>query len=360
MKNTLNSLSDAHLLIQTKTAASNEKKATLALLEHLAEVDSRKAYAIDAHASLFDYIVRELGYSESQASERVNAVRLMRQNPEAKVHLESGALTLTTAAMVQRFFNQEKKLNARLPSDSRQEIIETCTRQSKRAVDAFLMSRASNPVKQARTEKTRIVAPELTEIKTVLNPAQARALARARELFPDDSLALLLDRALRELIAKKEKQMGKTANPETSEPLPGSAHSFQSDSAVGAAPPALSVWSAAPPALSNPAPERKHPEISTAPVKDRGRFIPANLKRAIHSRSGGQCEWRSAKTGERCPSRSRLQIDHIRPLALGGATTRENLRHLCSNHNARAAVEKGIGWVERTNSPRRMGMALGG
>ena len=72
--------------------------------------------------------MNELDYSESQASGRVNAVRLMRQNPGANEYHESGAMTISSAAMVRRFFTQEKKLNETLTPESRQEIIVTCTR----------------------------------------------------------------------------------------------------------------------------------------------------------------------------------------------------------------------------------------
>lgn len=325
MKNTLRSLSDHELLKQTRLAASDEKRATLAFLDHLAEVDERKAYAIDAHPSLFEYIVRELGYSESQASERVNAVRLLRQNPAAKAHLENGAMTLTTAAMVQRFFTQEKKLNTTLAPESRKALIERCTHKPKRAVEILLMGEASAPVKQARMEKIRQSSPGLTEIKMQLNHEQTRVLTRARELFPDDSLALLLERALGELIAEKEKQMGRSLDQgEDPDKDPsedrGENHSLMQNA---------------------PSSESQLPRHS-GHQKSSSRFIPIFMKRAVHLRSGGQCEWRSPRSGQRCPSKTRLHIDHIHPLALGGSTQAENLRHLCANHNARAAIEAGL------------------
>ena len=74
-RNELKKLSDLELLEFTGRAAKNEKAATLVLLEHLLEVDVRRAFAADAYSSLFDYVVRGLKYSESQAAERVSAVR---------------------------------------------------------------------------------------------------------------------------------------------------------------------------------------------------------------------------------------------------------------------------------------------
>ncbi len=99
---------DLELLDLTKTAAKNEKAATLVLLTHLEEVDKRRAYATDAYSSLFDYVVRGLGYAEGQAAERVSAVRLMREVPEVKTHIEEGNLTQTSAALIHRHLRAEK------------------------------------------------------------------------------------------------------------------------------------------------------------------------------------------------------------------------------------------------------------
>ncbi len=62
--NNLKKLTDLELLDLTSKAAKNEKTATLVLLTHLEEVDKRRAYAVDAYSSLFDYVVRDLGYAE--------------------------------------------------------------------------------------------------------------------------------------------------------------------------------------------------------------------------------------------------------------------------------------------------------
>ena len=79
------SVSDDVLHFNTLSAASNEKSATLVLLEHLAEVDQRRLYATLAYSSLWDYVHKALGYSEAQSSERVNAMRVMVQVPEVRV-----------------------------------------------------------------------------------------------------------------------------------------------------------------------------------------------------------------------------------------------------------------------------------
>jgi hypothetical protein len=83
----------------------------------------------------------------------------------------------------------------------------------------------------------------------------------------------------------------------------------------------------------------------------RGRAIPKPLRRLVWERDGGRCTFVSAD-GHRCEETGRLEIDHIRPLALGGASTPENLRVLCSAHNQHEA-ERVLG-RERVQSRREI------
>lgn len=55
--------------------------------------------------------------------------------------------------------------------------------------------------------------------------------------------------------------------------------------------------------------------------------IPSELRRAVFERDGGRCV--------ECGSNFDLQYDHVLPVALGGATTLENLQLLCADCNRR-------------------------
>jgi 5-methylcytosine-specific restriction endonuclease McrA len=55
--------------------------------------------------------------------------------------------------------------------------------------------------------------------------------------------------------------------------------------------------------------------------------------RAVLQKHEGECSYRDPKTGVKCTSRYQIQIDHIRPRALGGTHAPENLRLLCRQHN---------------------------
>src|SRR4051812_42960363 len=128
-------MSDTELLMLTLSAAKTEKEATLALLNYLVEVDRRRVYAsLNGCSSLFDYLVKVLGFSHPAASERVNTVRLIRAVPPVREHLEAGKLTLTSAAQIQRFVNAEQKVHPQgkaISTEKKQQVIEACLGKSK-------------------------------------------------------------------------------------------------------------------------------------------------------------------------------------------------------------------------------------
>jgi 5-methylcytosine-specific restriction endonuclease McrA len=55
--------------------------------------------------------------------------------------------------------------------------------------------------------------------------------------------------------------------------------------------------------------------------------IPTELRRAVFERDGGRCV--------ECGAMFDIQYDHVLPVALGGATTVENLQLLCAECNRR-------------------------
>ena len=70
-------------------------------------------------SSLFDYAVRELGYSEGAAYRRIKAMKLCCDFPETESRLQSGRLSLSAACQLQTFFEkQTKKANASEKSES--------------------------------------------------------------------------------------------------------------------------------------------------------------------------------------------------------------------------------------------------
>jgi 5-methylcytosine-specific restriction endonuclease McrA len=80
-------------------------------------------------------------------------------------------------------------------------------------------------------------------------------------------------------------------------------------------------------------PERRRKPATPRPRRPGVREpVPAEVKRAVFERDGGQCTYVSPE-GRRCDSRWQLELDHVEPAALGGPSTIENLRLRCKVHN---------------------------
>jgi 5-methylcytosine-specific restriction endonuclease McrA len=75
-----------------------------------------------------------------------------------------------------------------------------------------------------------------------------------------------------------------------------------------------------------PNPKRERPSRDA-------RHIPAHVKREVRQRDGAQCTF-VAEDGHRCEERTRLEFDHVTPIAKGGTSTAANLRLTCRRHNA--------------------------
>jgi len=73
--------------------------------------------------------------------------------------------------------------------------------------------------------------------------------------------------------------------------------------------------------------ESKRPTISQ---NKQSRYIPRAIKFQLWKRYQGKCSI--------CHSNHALQVDHIKPIAVGGETVLENLRLLCRNCNQRQSI----------------------
>ncbi len=160
------------------------------------------------------------------------------------------------------------------------------------------------PPSPAAPTRVTPLAPERFALQVTLSQQTRDKLRRAQELLghalPDGDIAQVLDRALEALITKLERQR------------------------CGA----------------TDAPRRRRRDAH-------GRHVSAELKRQVYARDGHQCVFVS-EAGRRCEARSRLELDHITPLAKGGKTEISNLRLLCHAHNQLQAERVlGAGFMRR-------------
>jgi len=101
------------------------------------------------------------------------------------------------------------------------------------------------------------------------------------------------------------------------------------------------------------------PRRSRRPSKN-PRHIPAEVRRAVWERDGGQCTFVS-ESGHRCEARKFLEFDHIQELARGGRATVGGIRLRCRGHNQYGAERTfGIEFMRHKREQARQAAAARG
>ncbi|MCA9643486.1 MAG: hypothetical protein KC492_22460, partial [Myxococcales bacterium] len=162
-------LSDDELIRRTQRLAQTERQAVAELVAHLAEVDARRLFARFAASSLFDYCVRELGFSEPQAFLRIRVARAARRHPRLLGLIACGALHLSGL----------KLIAPELEAADADALIEQACGKTCRQIDALLAERRPRPsvAEQIRKLPTPdLGSPRQSEL------ASQPAVVRAREL----------------------------------------------------------------------------------------------------------------------------------------------------------------------------------
>jgi hypothetical protein len=84
-------------------------------------------------------------------------------------------------------------------------------------------------------------------------------------------------------------------------------------------------------------------KFGTPETRDRGRgtgrrtasdsrYVPADVKQAVFLRDRGRCAFTGSQ-GHRCGERGFLEFHHVKPYAVGGKATVQNLELRCRSHN---------------------------
>ena len=353
----LKKLSDQNLLLQTKNLVQKERNITIQVLRHLSEIEFRKLYLKRGFSSLFDYAVKELGYSHSSAYRRIKAMKLCRAVPETASKISAGSLNLTTVSQLQTYFEKQDKksksgqkdFNLKYPqtvfenTDTAQseknkiapaaecvkikeetktdeqglnfnqklDLLEKVTGKSSRQTEKLLCE--SDPEIYQIKDKVRYLNKDQMEIKLSLDKNAYDSLERLKSLLshknPNMSYRELF-KILLELGLNKHDPERKLNKIKTTKNL------FSN--------------------IKNKATDQKthsNKEDNNSKNIKKSRYIPAQIRRVVWTRDKGQCTYICPETKKKCGSKHLIQIDHIHPYSLGGSSELNNLRLLCVGHN---------------------------
>lgn len=267
----LSHLTDKTLLFDTKALAQEYRQVTLKLLHHLKEIERRRLFSDLGYSSLFDYVVKDLGFSESSAMRRINAARLLSEIPEIESRIETGTLSLSNLSQVTHFFKEDKTIDLEKKKEVLSQIENLSARKCEQKLNEFKEEQGSKPL--LNKLKLELSSETLTLLEDL------KSLLAHRKLSQDDLISLIFKAALKTLTQKKFHLL--TTRETTT---------------------------------TNP------------------RYITALMKKHIYERDKGRCQ--------KCQSKFALEIDHMKPFALGGKTLPQNLRLLCRSCNQRGKIKQ--------------------
>src|SRR5450432_1083866 len=338
----LRRVSNSQLRSQLGSLLASGYRTEARIIAHIAEVEERKLHLKDGCASLFEYCVKQLGLSESEAFHRLTAARIARKFPVVFSLLERRELHLTAVCLLRDYLTSENHLEllAEASNKTKLQVQELLARRFPRPdVASYIrklppvgdhearpgaaritMPAASLAVGEASAPSTRAAGGHSAHAEPpMLAPARARveptsearyriqlnassSLKEKLELFqalvshsiPNGDVAAVLERALDLALEQVQRQrFAKTDKPRR---------------------------------------PRKPGGIKLRSRGSHREHIPNAVQREVATRDGFRCTYVS-EGGCRCSARAFLQSHHERPWARGGAPVLENLRLLCAVHN---------------------------
>ena len=324
------SLTPRELVSETRALLAARAENTAGLLEHLAEIDSRRMYVEAAYPSMQAFCVGELGMAADSAAKRVQAARAAQRVPALLPAVADNRLHLTAVLLIAPILtpgNADEVIDA-AAHRSCAEIRELLAERERRAqpIGDLLTQSVANPRCEQDSNPVMSGPRHATSAPHFIAPAPSPQAPPApeRRILQFTVPAELAD-AYRDALALAPYEVAH-------DPAMAFAHM-------------LAAW--------REKLEKRRCGVGARRTARRGctdgRHVPAEVRAQVWQRDGGCCTFVS-DAGRRCECRDQLELDHVTPVARGGRSTVDNVRLRCRAHNqleAERAFGKGYMQAKR-------------
>ncbi len=299
---------------ELRRAVYKETVSTVEVIEIVAKLEREKHFLRYGFSSLHQYLVRGLKYSDGAANRRIRAARLYLKKPEVCELLRRREVSLCTLSEIL----DEPEMLSEIKGKSKREVEELVALKSGK--DTRVRERVVPVVvKKAVEQRSAFATPPVGGQSVTPPPVVIR-----QEMVLEERLKVTFSYS-REKSAKIEQ-----AREILSRKYSGKGVSIEDLFLEGIEQILAAEGS-------------KKEKMGTR--KERGsknrRYISPKVKKEVLERDGGCCTYRN-KDGSVCGSRWSVEFDHIKPVAIGGVSSVENLRLLCRNHNQLMARDAGL------------------
>lgn len=293
-------LSDDELVNSARSTLTEEHNIIARSIAYLMEVEDRGLHLKLACSSMSDFCIRKLGMSEGKARRRITGAYIAKCFPCVLEAIADGRVCLSHVNRLRDHFtkeNVEALLTDLATCRTRRQLNELVARLSPRPdVEETISELPDTETKEVAhspplpRDEVAPLSPGRYQLMLTIDGEELEALERLRDLLshthPDGKFKPIISSAIKKLLADVEK-------------------------------------------------ERSGPTEQTREVRaprDAGTITRAT-GREVHRRDGARCAFVDAATGERCPARAFLELDHRLARAHGGPGGPDNVRLLCQPHN---------------------------
>jgi 5-methylcytosine-specific restriction endonuclease McrA len=312
-KYSLKHVADGTLRQNAKALAARDRTNTAELLAHIAEVDVRELHLEWGFSCLHAYCERELHLKEQAAHKRINAARAALKFPVLFEAVADGRLNLSDVVL----------LGPRLTAENVGELMAEAAGKPRAEIERLLADRFPRLDVPARiaeittSSEPTSLSPGKVSAELELSPGKAGTGDSSR-IQPLGQKRFAVETTVSEKAHDDLKYaaalLGLRVGPENLRELTERAY-------------AALAREAEKNKFGSRSGSRRAAHHSTNP-----RHVPKEILRRVMERDGGRCTYVSPD-GRRCEATSRLELDHIVPVAKGGQATVENLRARCRGHN---------------------------
>jgi hypothetical protein len=325
-----------------KMAAIRYRKTQAELLDYTQKADEEKLYLYRGYKSLFDYLVRDLGLSESTTCNIINVARTAKIVPEIKEQLEQGQGGITKFRKICPVL---KKAHAENKPEEIAEWLKKVTTMNTREIEKEVAKVSPAP---RRKESIRRIDENTSSLNINLSDEERELLEKAQNLSSSknkscQNMTETIVQALQGFVEKhdpvkkaerqKERQQKKESAIQAAEQSSVTDDGKETESSkkepvTGANPEEDKTESVT--EIDNKGNESV---TETKITETAGRqSISAAIIHEVNRRDGGQCTYVSPD-GRRCECNRFLHFHHVKPVAYGGKNTVENLTTLCAAHH---------------------------
>ncbi|MGZ3774019.1 MAG: HNH endonuclease [Pseudobdellovibrionaceae bacterium] len=362
MSSSLKDVTNTELEVRLKDLVHKERKLLHVILEHIKEVDTRKLYLEKAYSSLYEYLVKECGYSGSAAMRRLEAARLLKEIPAVAEKIQQGSLNLSQIGELSKIIKKkERQTGSKINCLQKQELVSKISGKTTFETQKELSLALNIPIKE--NEVQRFQKDDSVRIEMTFTKKQFEKLLQCKDLaahlihqeHKDSSWAslieILADQYLKSKLMRTDKK--ETAQPKKINKIASTDETDKRNETEGTdethkiniqdnidtkAANKVQKMNAKNHINKNITTKRDLNSCVTAPAIDHKNIniniksITTKTRREILARDGC-CQFVDSLTGKKCESTYGLQVDHKMSRWAGGDNSFSNLTVLCFHHN---------------------------